>query len=86
MSPLPVWWTWPLDISPHAYRRMPVRGLVETDLRGMLADPVQIGPDACQGRYLVACRWLGRRWHVIVEPDHEARRIILVTAYAPDPP
>lgn len=41
---------WPIEVSPHASRRMPTRRFSETDLRGMLEEPVSIVPDVCPGR------------------------------------
>jgi hypothetical protein len=46
----------------------------------MLADAESLAPDACPGRHLVECRRLARRWHVVVEPDHESQLVIVVTA------
>ena len=84
MIELPQWWAWVFEICPHAYRRMPQRGFTEVDLRGMLVAPERLEPDACPGRFLIHCRWHGRYWQVVVEPDHEAQIVIVVTAYSPE--
>ena len=81
MHEFPSWWNWPIEISPHAYRRMPVRGFTETDLRGMLAHAVDLMPDACPGRFLATCNWMGQRWHVIIEPDLFIEVAVVVTAF-----
>jgi hypothetical protein len=77
------WLCWDLDISPHAMRRMPIRGFSETDLRGMLEDPDHVEPDACPGRFVAHCRWHGQQWNIILEPDKDAGVIIVVTAFSP---
>ena len=86
MTALPHWFAWPIEISPHAARRMPTRGFSEIDLRGMLEQPESLIPDACPGRFLAHCRWQGRRWDVVREPDETSSTIIVVTAYAPTTP
>jgi len=86
MSTLPEWYSWPFEVSPHAARRMPMRGFNETDLRGMLVTPLAIQSDTCPGRFIVHCRWFDRRWDVIVEPDAASRVVIVVTAYSPSQP
>jgi ferredoxin-thioredoxin reductase catalytic subunit len=86
MSQFPGWWKWLFEISPHAYRRMPERQFTETDLRGMLVAPERIESDICPGRFLIHCRWYGRNWHVIVEPDPDTKTVIIVTAFSPEPP
>jgi hypothetical protein len=86
VTSLPSWFAWPIEISPHATRRMPVRGFTEIDVRGMLDTPIEVIPDACPGRYLARCLWVGRRWDVILEPDDLTRIVIVVTAYSPASP
>jgi hypothetical protein len=63
-------------------KRMIDRRFSETDLREMLADASSFEPDVEEGRFLIRTRHGGRAWEVIVEPDHRAHVLAVVTAYA----
>lgn len=77
----PEWWNWELELSGHLLRRMVDRGFTETDLRGMLQDANRLEPDVEPGRWVIGAKWLGNGWEVVVEPDRESRRLVVITAY-----
>ena len=75
------WFDWDLEISDHAVKRSVLRGFDETDLRVMLSEPLGFEPSHEEGRFVVHSR-LGRdRWRIVVEPDYEERKLIVVTAW-----
>ena len=57
------------------------RDFTEIDLREMLERAQGYGPDVVAGRWVIATRYRRRRWEVIVEPDADARLLVVVTAY-----
>jgi hypothetical protein len=57
------------------------RDFTEIDLREMLAQAQEYSPDVEAGRWVIATRRRRRRWEVIVEPDADARLLVVVTAY-----
>jgi len=61
-------------------KRMDDRDFTEIDLREMLEQAQGYGPDVVVGRWVIATRHRRRRWEVIVEPDAEARLLVVVTA------
>ena len=65
---------------------MAQRHCPETLLRVLLDPPGHIQEDAAPGRFLVKTPWEGRRWHVILEPDHHEHRIVVVTVYQVEDP
>lgn len=81
MREWPSWWSWDLELSPHLLKRMVDRQFSEVDLRSMLEHASVLRDDVVDGRYIVEA------WHekepreVIVEPDAEARMLVVVTAY-----
>ena len=80
----PTWWDWDLELTPHLERRMEDRQFTEVDLRKMLEEASALEPGMVEGRYEVATKHSGGRWKVIIEPDYEARMIVVVTAYPSD--
>jgi len=75
------WLGWDLEISDRAVKRAVVRGFSETDLRVMLSEPLGVEASREEGRFVVHSR-LGRdRWRIVVEPDREERKLIVVTAW-----
>ena len=58
------------------------REFTEVDLRRMLEQATGLREDVVEGRWLVDAWQLGRRWAVIVEPDVELQRLVVITAYA----
>jgi hypothetical protein len=77
----PAWWEWELEITPHLEKRMEDRDFTEVDLRQMLEQAQGYGSDVVAGRWVIATRHCRRRWEVIVEPDADARLLVVVTAY-----
>jgi len=78
----PAWWDWELELSPHLLKRMTDRRFTEIDLRRMLERASGYREDVVAGRWLIGTRHRRRAWEVIVEPDHERRLLVVVTAYA----
>jgi hypothetical protein len=77
----PSWWGWDLELSPHLLKRMIEREFNEVDLRRMLEYAVDLGEDGVEGRWLVKTWHEREPWEVIVEPDPDVRRLVVVTAY-----
>jgi len=80
----PSWWEWDLFVSAHALERMAERDFSELDLRTMLHDAHRVVRDIEPGRWVVEARLREWPWEIILEPDGDARRIIVVTAYPLD--
>jgi hypothetical protein len=80
----PEWWEWELELIPHLLKRMVDRDFNEVDLRQMLDVATDYRTSSSEGRFLISCRYHGRRWEVVVEPDETTRSLIVVTAYAVD--
>jgi hypothetical protein len=57
------------------------RGFNEVELRDMLERAHGYRQDVVEGRWVVATSQRQRAWEVIVEPDHEEQRLVVVTAY-----
>lgn len=81
MPTSPEWWTWALSFTGHAEMRMEQRGVTEVELRGMLERATGLRPNVVEGRFMIDVRRQTRPWIVIVEPDAEARLLVVVTAY-----
>jgi hypothetical protein len=77
----PEWWTWDLSFTGHAEMRMEQRGVTEIELRAMLERATGFRPNVAEGRFMIDVRHQGSQWIVIVEPDAEARLLVVVTAY-----
>ncbi len=77
----PAWWAWELEITPHVERRMEDRSFTEVELREMLQRASRLREDVVEGRWVAETRRGAARWEVIVEPDAEERRIVVITAY-----
>ena len=82
-SDLPVWWDWELELSPHLLKRMLDRGFSEVELRSMLESPTRVRKGTVAGRWIVEARLKKRSWEIVVEPDEEAKLLVVVTAYSP---
>jgi hypothetical protein len=78
---LPEWWDWGLELSPHLLKRMEDRQFNEVDLRTMLARASSCHPDIVEGRWVIPARHSRHPWEVIVEPDFDAKSLVVVTAY-----
>lgn len=77
----PAWWEWEIELTTHLVRRMTDRGFSETDLREMFAAAATLSLATEPGRWLVGTTHAGRPWTVVVEPDRDARSIVVITAY-----
>jgi len=81
MQPQPLWWSWELELSPHLLKRMVDRQFNETDLRLMLEQAAGYHEDVEPGRWVLECTLDSRSWEVIVEPQSDAKVLVVVTAY-----
>ncbi len=77
----PTWWEWELEFTPHLEERMVDRDFNEVDLRTMLEKAHGYRKNVVEGRWVIATKHQRRHWEIIVEPDHEAILLIVVTAY-----
>lgn len=77
----PNWWTWEIELTAHVVRRMGPRLFCEADLRAMMEDARGITPAPDPDRWIVRTKWNGEPWIVIVEPDSERNRLVVITAY-----
>lgn len=73
-----------LELSPHFSRRMIDRGFSEADLRVVMADATACRGDDQSIRFTIEAPFDTRRWHIVVEPDRQAKLLVVVTAYAVD--
>ncbi len=80
MREWPSWWSWDLELSPHLLKRMVDRQFSEVDLRSMLEHASVLRDDVVDGRYIVEAWHEKEPWEV-VEPDAEAKMLVVVTAY-----
>jgi len=82
MAPTPPdWWDWPLSFTAHAELRMEQRGVTEIELRAMLERSARYEQNVVDGRFMVHAVRARRPWIIIVEPDVEARLLVVVTCY-----
>jgi hypothetical protein len=77
----PVWWDWPLELGSHIRQRMVDRGFSEIDLREMMEAATALRPDVIPGRWIVDVRHDSRPWCVVVEPDPDGNRLVVITAF-----
>jgi len=77
----PEWWDWELELSSHLFKRMLDRSFSELDLRTMLEHSRGYRPDIVEGRWVIVTSHRRRTWEVVVEPDFNARRLVVITAY-----
>lgn len=80
-STFPEWWNWELSFTGHAELRMEQRGVTEVDLRAMLERATRYEPSVVEGRFMIHAVHQQRPWIVIVEPDVEAKLVVVVTVY-----
>ena len=78
---LPEWWNWELSFTAHAELRMEQRGVTEVDVRAMLERATRYEPSVVEGRFMIHAVHQQRPWIVIVEPDVDARLLVVVTPY-----
>ena len=79
--PWPEWWNWKLSFTGHAELRMEQRVVTEVDVRAMLERAMRYEPSVVDGRFLIHAVHRQRPWIVIVEPDVDAKLLVVVTAY-----
>lgn len=80
---LPEWWSWPIELTTHAIKRMNQRHVCEVDLRTMFHDadsPLHTSTHD-PGRYNIRSRLHGKTWDIIVEPDRKVRVLVIITMY-----
>jgi len=75
------WLDWDVEIGYHANRRSLVRGFSETDLRVLITDAAGFEPSHMAGRFVLHSRLGTEAWRIVVEPDHEDRKLVVVTAW-----
>jgi hypothetical protein len=81
MRTFPEWWNWDLSFTGHAELRMEQRGVTAVEVRAMLERATGFEPSVAEGRFMIQTRRDQRPWVVIVEPDAEARLLVVVTVY-----
>ena len=81
MPTFPDWWPWELTFSSHAELRMEQRGVTEVEVRAMLEQATGVEPSVTEGRFMIHTRHAHHPWIVIVEPDGDAKLLVVVTAY-----
>ena len=62
-------------------KRMVDRGFTEIGLRKMLENARGYRPDIVEGRWVVVAYYGKKTWEVIVEPDAEMKRLVVISAY-----
>ena len=70
-----------MELSPHLIKRMLDRGFSELDLRTMFEHSRDYKADIVAGRWVIITSHRRRTWEVIVEPDSDAKRLLVITAY-----
>ena len=70
-----------LSFTSHAELRMEQRGVIEVEVRAMLEKTPGFEPNVVEGRFMIHVRHLQRPWIVIVEPDDDARPLVVVAVY-----
>jgi hypothetical protein len=77
----PDWWEWDLRLTRHLEVRMDQRGLNEVGLREIMEAATGFSPAVEEGRIAVFGHRRGRLWKIIVEPDRDARALVVVTVF-----
>ena len=81
MPTFPEWWKWDLSFTSHAELRMEQRGVTEVAVRAMLEKATGFEPNGAEGRFMIHVGHLHHPWIVIVEPDADAKLLVVVTVY-----
>jgi hypothetical protein len=76
----PAWWEWELEFSIHAEVRMEERGITEVEVRHVLQNATTLSRGAA-GRWIATGRRGRQRWRIVLEPDDQRQRVVVVTAY-----
>ena len=67
--------------SVHNMKRMADRGFTEIDLRRMIESASGYRRGIEPGRWVIVARHRRQHWEVIVEPDIDAKMLLVITAY-----
>jgi hypothetical protein len=81
MPTFPEWWSWDLSFTGHAELRMEQRGVTEVEVRAMLEQATGFEASVVDGRFMIQTLRGHSAWVAIVEPDAEARVLVVVTVY-----
>ena len=81
MPTFPDWWNWDLSFTGHAELRMAQRGVTEVEVRAMLERATGFEASVVEARFLVHTQRGQGNWVVIVEPDGQAKLLVVVTVY-----
>lgn len=81
MPTFPEWWNWDRSFTSHAELRMEQRGVTEVEVRAMLERATGFEASVVEGRFMIHTHRGQSPWVVIVEPDAEARLLVVVTVY-----
>ena len=81
MPTFPEWWNWGPSFTGHAELSMEQRGVTEVEVRAMLEKARGFEPNVVEGRFMIHTRRLQSPWVVIVEPDADAKLLVVVTVY-----
>ena len=81
MPTFPAWWNWDLSFTSHVELRMEQRGVTEVEVRAMLEQATAFEPNVVEGRFMIHVRRSQVPWMVIVEPDADAKLLVVVTVY-----
>jgi hypothetical protein len=68
-------------VGNHAELRMEQRGVTELEVHAMLEKATAFEPNVVEGRFMIHVRHLRHQWIVIVEPDTDAKLLVVVTLY-----
>ena len=68
-------------VTAHAELRMEQRAVRELDVRAMLERATRYEPSIVEGRFMIHAVHEQRPWIVIVEPDVDAKLLVVVTPY-----
>ena len=79
MPTFPDWWNWDLSFTSHAELRMEQRGVTEVEVRAMLENATGFEPNVVEGRFAIHARRLQSPLVVIVEPEADAKLLVVVT-------
>lgn len=77
----PPWWDWELEFTEHIELRMKERSFSQEDVRSMLQCSLVLRPSVAVDRFVVECRLRRERWELVLEPDYDRSRLVVVTAY-----
>jgi hypothetical protein len=76
---------WDLEFTPHVIARMVDRGFDAADVRVMLEDAHLVEEGRDLRRRIAHCRFRRSNWKVVLEPDADRRRLLVVTAFPISP-